>query len=409
MSTAIIEVQGLSKRYQLGVLGTTTVREQLQEVWRRLVRRDPGPVPETFWALQDVSFQIERGDVVGIMGRNGAGKSTLLKILSRITEPTTGRAVLRGRVSSLLEVGTGFHPDLTGRENVFLNGAILGMKRTEIARQFDEIVAFAEVERFIDTPVKHYSSGMYVRLAFAVAAHLDPDILIVDEVLAVGDVSFQKKCLGKMGAVAKSGNTVLFVSHNPAAIRNLCSRAIVLEAGRVEFSGGVVEGLGVYAANPALATSQAWRREASAPRQEFHFEEITVRLAGRQPALELHCDLLIANTGKGGDGLLAVDICDQSMTAVMQAMPESRPFVKAAPGQHRVTLKIKLPPLIPGIYTVDFWLGRHYNDTVDHVRNAVAFEIDESPSPGRTFPHASDHGFVVPVSNYEYRLPPSAP
>ncbi len=194
---------------------------------------------EDFWALRDVSFEVRRGDVVGIIGRNGAGKSTLLKILSRITEPTTGRVEIDGRVASLLEVGTGFHPELTGRENIYLNGAILGMRRAEIKRKFDEIVAFAEVEKFLDTPVKHYSSGMYVRLAFAVAAHLEPEILIVDEVLAVGDAQFQKKCLGKMGEVAKGGRTVLFVSHNMAAVQGLCNRAILLDHGTLALDSDV--------------------------------------------------------------------------------------------------------------------------------------------------------------------------
>jgi lipopolysaccharide transport system ATP-binding protein len=188
---------------------------------------------EVLWALKDVSFSVAPGEVVGIVGRNGAGKSTLLKVLSRITKPTTGEVDLYGRVGSLLEVGTGFHPELTGRENIFLNGAILGMKRSHIERKFDEIVAFAEVEKFLDTPVKRYSSGMYVRLAFAVAAHLEPEILIVDEVLAVGDASFQKKCLGKIGDVAKDGRTVLFVSHNMAAVKALCTRAMLLDGGRV--------------------------------------------------------------------------------------------------------------------------------------------------------------------------------
>jgi len=200
--------------------------------------KESAPAVEDFWALKDVSFEIQPGEVVGIIGRNGAGKSTLLKLLSRITEPTTGCIRLRGRVASLLEVGTGFHPELTGRENIFLNGAILGMTKVEIKKKFDEIVAFSEVERFLDTPVKRYSSGMYVRLAFAVAAHLEPEILIVDEVLAVGDAQFQKKCLGKMQDVAReSGRTVLFVSHNMTAVKSLCSRAILLEAGRIETSG----------------------------------------------------------------------------------------------------------------------------------------------------------------------------
>ncbi len=220
---------------------------------RPLTSVHASPAQEDFWALRDVSFEIKRAEVVGIIGRNGAGKSTLLKVLSRITEPTEGRVTLRGRVASLLEVGTGFHPELTGRENIFLNGAILGMTRAEIRKKFDEIVAFAEVEKFLDTPVKRYSSGMYVRLAFAVAAHLEPEILIVDEVLAVGDAQFQKKCLGKMQEVSSGGRTVLFVSHNMAAVHSLCSRLLVFSAGRVAFAGSSVEGIGHYLA-PAKGT-----------------------------------------------------------------------------------------------------------------------------------------------------------
>ncbi len=201
---------------------------------------------EEFWALKDVNFEIRRGEAVGIIGRNGAGKSTLLKVLSRITEPSAGRVTIKGRVASLLEVGTGFHPELTGRENIYLNGAILGMTRAEIERKFDEIVAFAEVEKFLDTPVKRYSSGMYVRLAFAVAAHLEPEILVVDEVLAVGDAAFQKKCLGKMGDVAKEGRTVLFVSHNMAAVQNLCQHGLVLNAGTVVFWGDIRNAVDYY-------------------------------------------------------------------------------------------------------------------------------------------------------------------
>jgi lipopolysaccharide transport system ATP-binding protein len=240
-------VENLGKRYSLrheAKAPYQTLRGALASQARRAFAwrapRMAGPTQEDFWALRDVSFEIQRGDVVGIIGRNGAGKSTLLKILSRITEPTTGRIRLRGRVASLLEVGTGFHPELTGRENIFLNGAILGMSKGEIRAKFDEIVAFAEVEKFLDTPVKHYSSGMYVRLAFAVAAHLEPEILIVDEVLAVGDVAFQKKCMGKMQDVAeRSGRTVLFVSHNMGAVGTLCNKAILLKAGTVETAGSV--------------------------------------------------------------------------------------------------------------------------------------------------------------------------
>jgi lipopolysaccharide transport system ATP-binding protein len=240
MGAPVISAHGLSKRYVLGTMaGHDTLRDQLAHGAKALLRTfKSGPKPETngaeeFWALRDISFELGRGEVLGVVGRNGAGKSTLLKLLSQITEPTDGEIRIRGRVASLLEVGTGFHPELTGRENVFLNGAVLGMTRREIRARFDQIVAFAEVEKFLDTPVKRYSSGMYVRLAFAVAAHLDPEILIVDEVLAVGDMQFQKKCMGKMEDVGKQGRTVLFVSHNMNVIESLCSRAILLDHGRL--------------------------------------------------------------------------------------------------------------------------------------------------------------------------------
>lgn len=256
MTNPVVSIENLSKRYVIG--HQTDPNDGLRHIVERVLRA-PGRflrgqqlrsrTLEEFWALKDVSFEIGQGEVVGIIGRNGAGKSTLLKILSRITEPTNGRIQLRGRVSSLLEVGTGFHPELTGRENVFLNGAILGMGRQEIRRKFDEIVAFADIEKFLDTPVKRYSSGMYVRLAFAVAAHLEPEILIIDEVLAVGDATFQKKCLGKMGEVAKGGRTVLFVSHNMATVSALCSRAVMLRDGRLIANGPVEDVVQSYLAS----------------------------------------------------------------------------------------------------------------------------------------------------------------
>jgi len=248
MSDVVIRVDGLGKRYRIGALQRrhNTLRDQITDTLTAPFRglKNPkseirNPHSDYIWALKNVSFEVKRGEVVGIIGRNGAGKTTLLKILSRITEPTEGRAEIHGRVGSLLEVGTGFHPELTGRENIYLNGAILGMKKAEIERKFDEIVAFAEIEKFMDTPVKRYSSGMYVRLAFAVAAHLEPEILLVDEVLAVGDIAFQKKCLGKMGEVAKEGRTVLFVSHNMEAIRRLCNEAMLLECGKLRRRGEV--------------------------------------------------------------------------------------------------------------------------------------------------------------------------
>jgi lipopolysaccharide transport system ATP-binding protein len=244
MPETVIKVDGLSKQYRYGVIGHGTLYKDLESWWARLRGKEdpnvritehigPGLDGEWFWALKDVSFEVQRGEVLGIIGRNGAGKSTLLKILSRVTTPTTGVVKIKGRVASLLEVGTGFHQELTGRENVYLNGAILGMTKVEIRSKFDEIVDFSGLEKFIDTPVKRYSSGMYVRLAFAVAAHLEPEILFVDEVLAVGDVEFQKKCLGKMEDVAKEGRTILFVSHNMAAIRSLCRRTILLDKGEL--------------------------------------------------------------------------------------------------------------------------------------------------------------------------------
>lgn len=242
-----IRVNGLGKKYRIShqaaaykTLGET-ITNALKSPFRRFAGAVPNRSTEEFWALKDISFEVERGEILGIIGRNGAGKSTLLKVLSRITTPTEGTIEVHGRIGSLLEVGTGFHPELSGRENIYLSGSILGMRRSEINEKFDEIVKFAEMERFLDTPVKRYSSGMYVRLAFAVAAHLDPEILIIDEVLAVGDYEFQQKCLGKMGAVAREGRTVLFVSHNMKTVRDLCETGILLERGQIRIQGRVNE------------------------------------------------------------------------------------------------------------------------------------------------------------------------
>lgn len=271
MTNIAIKIENLGKRYTIGGAGAAperyvALRDELANKARNLAnvfKRDAAPAPniaraQDFWALQNVNLEIQHGERVGIIGRNGAGKSTLLKVLSRITEPSTGRILINGRIASLLEVGTGFHPELTGRENIYLNGAILGMSGSEIRRKFDEIVAFAEVERFLDTPVKRYSSGMYVRLAFSVAAHVEPEILVVDEVLAVGDSNFQKKCLGKMDDVSREGRTVLFVSHSMPTVSNLCDRGIVLSAGQVMFSGPVSEAvIRYYAANVEVNPAHA--------------------------------------------------------------------------------------------------------------------------------------------------------
>ncbi|MCI0684024.1 MAG: polysaccharide ABC transporter ATP-binding protein [Gemmataceae bacterium] len=274
MNDVVIRADRLGKQYRIGGRAPyQTLRERLNRLmtapfrWRRRGAADRAPAAP-FWALRDVSFEVRQGDVVGIVGRNGAGKSTLLKILSRITEPTEGAADLIGRVGSLLEVGTGFHPELTGRENIYLNGAVLGMKRVEITRKFDEIVAFAEVEQFIDTPVKFYSSGMYMRLAFAVAAHLEPENLVVDEVLAVGDARFQSKCLDKMSQVSTAGRTVLFVSHNMSAITRLCTRALLLDRGRLVLEGPATDVVSAYLARDAESgTTRTWEG-ASAPGNE---------------------------------------------------------------------------------------------------------------------------------------------
>jgi len=306
-SPVVIRTENLSKRYRISHLaGQGTLRDAMQHglrlLWRR-VRWNTRLAREEFWALRDVSFDVKRGEVVGIIGRNGAGKSTLLKILSRITEPTSGRVTLRGRVASLLEVGTGFHPELTGRDNIFLNGAILGMSQAEVRRKFDEIVAFAEVEQFIDTPVKRYSSGMYVRLAFAVAAHLEPEILIIDEVLAVGDHAFQKKCLGKMRDVAQQdGRTVLLVSHNLGQIAALANRCVVLEQGRNAFTGDSAQAISLYFGH---GTTSRTEYVSPKPLDQPHVRRVrlatsepgNVQAFGRPLALEfdLHHPLPIAD------------------------------------------------------------------------------------------------------------------
>ena len=357
-----------------------------------------GDEVEEFWALKDVIFEVKRGEVVGIIGRNGAGKVTLLKILSRITEPTEGRVTIKGRVASLLEVGTGFHPELTGRENIFLNGAILGMTRAEISRKFDEIVAFAEVEKFLDTPVKRYSSGMYVRLAFAVAAHLEPEILVVDEVLAVGDAEFQKKCLGKMQDVAGHGRTVLFVSHNMGAIQALCGRVILLRAGGVSYAGPSDAGIEKYLSSSSSAkTAWDWRRPRSLPQSSPRFEEIAVALVGRQPCLRLKCSLVIQISEPSPRTFIAVDISNIASSAIMQALPKAQPFIEGSVGEYSVDVEIELPPLIPGVYAMDFWIGSHHDRTMDLVRQACVFEVTESPLRAEHF-----HTPVITDGSFQY-------
>lgn len=411
MSAPAIEVEGLGKLYQLAHESRRhqTFRDAITDMalspLRRLRRlRGSDTSMEDFWALKNVSFDVATGEVVGIIGRNGAGKSTLLKILSRIVEPTEGRATLRGRVASLLEVGTGFHPELSGRENIYLNGSILGMKKREIDAQFDAIVYFAEVEKFLDTPVKRYSSGMYVRLAFAVAAHLEPEILIVDEVLAVGDAEFQKKCLGKMKDVAAGGDrTILFVSHNLAAVRSLCSSAILLSGGKSDCIGPVEDVLEMYLSKIGQGASSVWCRTNSLKEKDLAFETITAQIVGSQPKIELKLDVSLSSKYIFRPAFIAVDICDSLGVGIMQAIPSLSPFMEGA-GFHRLTIAVELPPMVPGRYWVTLWAGPHNSTTYDMVSECVVFDIADTPQAGRTFPHTSDHGYIVPVSRctYEY-------
>src|ERR1041385_9065638 len=331
----IIEVERLSKRYAIGRLRKTSrsLRESIGETTSALISRllrrtrDDDASPSEIWALKDISFNVAQGESIGVVGHNGAGKSTLLKILARITEPSAGRAVLWGRTASLLEVGTGFHPDLTGRENVFLNGAILGMGRHEIQRKFDEIVAFAEVEQFVDTPVKHYSSGMYMRLAFAVAAHLDPEILIVDEVLAVGDIAFQRKCLGKLQAVSGEGRTVIFVSHNMGAVSRLCTRGILLEAGRIAFEGEVEELTRRYSGIGGQSRTRWTASDSPVPAAGGRLLEIRLcdEEGNHQPAPTTTDTLGVRITYELQERLpgsyLAIAVYDQAMTPLFATSP----------------------------------------------------------------------------------------
>jgi lipopolysaccharide transport system ATP-binding protein len=386
MSDLAARIEGISKRYTIGATRRhDTFRDQIVEGVKGLARRRRGAgADHTILALDGVSFDVARGDVVGIVGRNGAGKSTLLKILSSITKPTEGRAEVYGRVGSLLEVGTGFHPELTGRENIFLNGAILGMSRREIESKFDEIVAFAEIEKFMETPVKRYSSGMYVRLAFAVAAHLEPDVLIVDEVLAVGDMAFQRKCLGKMKDVTQHGRTVLFVSHNMPAVKALCTRAILLESGRVACDGTVEEVADRYLrAGTEMSTTGAI--PDSAPRVGSGEAKIrAVRLStatddeasqvyfGQPFRVTLACDVLSEVRDAVFEvGVSALDGTRVTFSSSLDAGDEP---ARLAPGTYHVAVDLDFV-LLPQQYT--FEVGIHHADgaTVDFVQRVHDFSV----------------------------------
>ena len=405
VSTIALRAEGLSKQYRIGAIQAPyrTLREHIVSSIASLGRRDRSGAAENWiWGLKDVSFEVAHGEVLGIIGANGAGKSTLLKILSRITEPTTGRAELHGRVGSLLEVGTGFHPELTGRENVYLNGAILGMKKADIDRNFDEIVAFAETEKFIDTPVKHYSTGMQMRLAFAVAAHLEPEILVIDEVLAVGDLNFQNKCLGKMQDVATQGRTVLFVSHNMGAIANLCTSALWLDGGRIVARGEVADTVAAYIQSVGVARqsdTSRWRHKGSGdarfvdarvrdatgePRTAFAMGETIVlefdmELARTFPSYHMSVDIKRAETG-----LPVLHLLNHDSGALFEDLQT---------GKHRFSVEVPECMLYPGSYVVSLFVAVPGN-LMDHVEDVLSFSMVHSGVSKRTSPFYAHLGVV---------------
>ena len=386
----MIKVTSLSKQYRIGARESYgTLRDTLMSAISaplRLLSSNGDAAQETIWALRDVDIEVPQGEILGIIGRNGAGKTTLLKVLSRITEPTTGRVDLYGRVASLLEVGTGFHPELTGRENIFLSGAILGMHRQEIERKFDEIVNFAEIEKFLDTPVKRYSSGMYMRLAFAVAAHLEPEILLVDEVLAVGDAQFQKKCLGKMGDVARQGRTILFVSHNMMAIQSLCRRAIWLDAGRVVEDGGSGKVVSSYLKSSSFARAeQVWEDIATAPGNEkVRLHAARIRAEGGSPAgpFRIDSDLILEfeywNLVPESYLNLSVFLHNQEGIAVLNTGPLNEPVWHGRPfpaGLFRSVCRIPGGLLNDNTYLVTLYVIKDQSSAVFIYDSLLTFEV----------------------------------
>lgn len=405
MSDVVIHAQGLGKKYRIrhkAPARYATLRDVIGDRFRALFRSDPAATGtrasvEDFWALKDVGFEVRRGEVVGIIGRNGAGKSTLLKILSRITEPTEGRVELNGRVASLLEVGTGFHPELTGRENIYLNGAILGMPASEIRRKFDEMVAFADIEKFLDTPVKRYSSGMYVRLAFAVAAHMEPEILVVDEVLAVGDAEFQRKCIGKMHDVSKGGRTVLFVSHNMAAIRSLTSRGLVLAKGRLELDGSTAEAIACY--TRIAAKPDDGKRDWGSG---LHTTMLAARMIDSQgnplfqyePGEPLRIEVLFTTDGRPGMSV-ELFVSDEKMSRIGLASSHQfhGMFIPARKGTYKCLFELEPLWLATGRYSVDV-MTSVVNASMDHfVESAFEFEVPFANPRGLSWDFKQSYGY----------------
>jgi len=419
--TISISVENLSKQYRLGVIGNRTLYEDLNRWWAR-VRGLPDPLAKVgevnhgnradglLWALRDVSFQLQQGEVLGVIGRNGAGKSTLLKVLSKVTGPTSGQIKLRGRIASLLEVGTGFHPELTGRENIYLNGAILGMSRDEINKKFDEIIAFSEVEKFVDTPVKRYSSGMYVRLAFAVAAHLDPEIMVVDEVLAVGDAAFQRKCLGKLSENAGEGRTILFVSHNMAAINRLCSRAVLLDKGQLVADGLATEITAKYLSTASGETSNRnWSLENAPGTEELRL--VSVRLLGEDgkpiSVVDVHEKLVLRVEYQVNKPGLKFRCTFGFSTQGVYAFAAMEPTEEVRAHRGRYFSSIMVPPhlLAEGEYIISISIFASSGAKMHYVslRDALAFQVyDSMTGPSARGDYAQNFaGVVRPLFQWE--------
>jgi lipopolysaccharide transport system ATP-binding protein len=417
MSDIAIRVENLGKQYRIGgKQANRTFREVLLDSFAAPVRwmRGERKAVETFWALNNVSFEIKQGEAVGIIGRNGAGKSTLLKVLSRITKPTKGRVDLYGRVASLLEVGTGFHSELSGRDNIYLNGAILGMNRREIGRKFNEIVDFSGVEKFLDTPVKHYSSGMYVRLAFAVAAHLEPEILVVDEVLAVGDAEFQKKCLGKMSEVAKEGRTVLFVSHNLAAISNLCSSAVLLEKGSLVLKSSTRDIVSLYLHKQYIEqtgdidltdTQKAIRRNSL---DNSNFKWTRAQVINSKGDLTTTIGLMepfeLVLTGKLDKPVNDLIVGFGVMSRLGFPLFNSHSTdanVKQKFDKGQITYRIKFDQnyLGPGSYVID--LGANGSGTVDWIPEAINLNVEDATPDGKTMSRSNYDGVIIHPCRWE--------
>jgi len=394
MMKPILEIKSISKKFLIhhNKQGQAymSMRESITSVFKR-----NSSVSEEFYALKDVSFNVEQGECIGIIGKNGAGKSTLLKVLSRITPPTKGTIISRGRMASLLEVGTGFHPELTGRENVFLNGSILGMIRKEIQAKFDEIIDFSGTEKFLDTPLKFYSSGMQLRLAFSVAAFLEPEIMVIDEVLAVGDAEFQKKCIGKMEDVNKNGRTILFVSHDLNAVQNLCRTAILLKDGQISMAGESDAVINHYLHSGSVATN-TWTQKADS--NHPHFKNIHVNLEGTQPNLKLIIQSGIKCFPEMMPSFIAFDIFSKMGIPLGQAIPKLEPFIVPGNTEIILTTEIELNGFVPGDYYLDAWIGPHFSETYDWQKECIEFSIIDSPQINRTYPHPASHGFFVPPS-----------